>query len=58
MCCKSSKISQLNFHCGHIISDKKGGEITVDNLRPICNQCNSSMGTMNMNEFIKKHNLY
>jgi chromosome segregation ATPase len=55
LCCKLTDISQLNFHCGHIISEKDGGKITMENLKPICGSCNSSMGTMNMDEFILKY---
>ena len=35
VCCKSSYISQMSFHCGHIIAESKGGEMIVSNLRPI-----------------------
>jgi len=51
LCCKHQEIRQIEFHCGHIISEKKGGETKVSNLRPICAQCNLSMGTMDMREF-------
>jgi len=54
-CCKLVDITQLSFHCGHIISEAKGGELKMDNLKPICQSCNSSMGTMNMNEYIEKY---
>ena len=47
----------MSFHCGHIISEANGGEIKLDNLRPICHSCNSSMGTVNMDEFIIKYGL-
>lgn len=57
LCCKLTDITQLSFHCGHIISEKNGGELTVENLKPICQSCNSSMGTQNMNEFINKYKL-
>ena len=53
VCCKSSYISQMSFHCGHIIAESKGGEMIVSNLRPICQNCNSSMGNKNMEEFMK-----
>lgn len=56
-CCKLSEISQMSFHCGHVLSEKNGGEICVDNLRPICQSCNSSIGTENMLIFIKKYKL-
>ncbi len=53
LCCNTSEISQQNFHCGHIVSRHNGGEDVVDNLVPICGSCNSSMGTNNMDDFIK-----
>lgn len=53
--CKLTDITQLNFHCGHIIAEAAGGELKVDNLKPICQSCNSSMGTINMDEFITKY---
>ena len=52
LCCKNIDITQLNFTCGHYISEHNGGKITVENMRPICSSCNLSMGTTNMNEFI------
>ena len=55
LCCNLTDITQLNFHCGHIISEAEGGELKVDNLKPICQSCNSSMGTTNMDEFMKKY---
>ncbi len=57
LCCRLTDISQMNFHCGHIISEANGGEIKVDNLRPICQSCNSSMGTVNMDVFMNKYGL-
>ena len=54
-CCKNTTISITNFDCGHIKSNKDGGKIHIDNLKPICKTCNSSMGTTNMDEFIKKY---
>ena len=55
MCCQLTDITQLSFHCGHIIAEAMGGELKVDNLKPICQSCNSSMGTTNMDEFTKKY---
>ena len=51
--CKISAIHQISFHCGHIVPKSKGGANTVANLRPICQSCNSSMGTRDMDEFVK-----
>jgi hypothetical protein len=53
ICCKITDITQLSFHCGHIIAESNGGQLIVSNLKPICQNCNSSMGTKNMNEFMK-----
>jgi hypothetical protein len=52
-CCEKADITQLNFHCGHIESEAEGGEIHVNNLLPICEVCNKSMGTKNLYEFKK-----
>jgi len=48
-------ISTFNFQCGHVQAEAKGGKVTIDNLRPICSTCNQSMGTTNMEEFIRRH---
>ena len=52
LCCKSTDISQMSFHCGHVVAEANGGELIVSNLKPICQNCNSSMGTKNMNDFM------
>lgn len=51
--CKND-ISLKNFDAGHIISDKHGGEKTLNNLKPICGSCNSKMGSMNWDEYEEK----
>ena len=56
-CCKLTDITQLNFSCGHINAEANGGSLHVSNLRPVCVSCNSSMGTKNMNEFIREYGL-
>jgi|UniRef100_A0A6C0AI33 5-methylcytosine-specific restriction endonuclease McrA len=52
-CCKSTDITQSSFHCGHVVAESKGGQTQVNNLKPICQNCNSSMGTRDMNDFMK-----
>ena len=52
-CCEISDITQLTFHCGHIIAEAKGGDVNIDNLLPICGMCNGSMGTTNLYDFQK-----
>jgi len=56
-CCKVELISKANFECGHIVSEKHGGSIEIDNLRPICGLCNKSMGTCDMHVFMEKHGI-
>lgn len=53
-CCRTREIEVANFHCGHVISHHDGGPVSLENLRPVCGQCNSSMGTENMVAFIKR----
>ena len=53
--CCNTKIENTNFHAGHIIAVANGGKNNIHNLRPICALCNSSMGTMNMDEFKEKY---
>ena len=48
-------ISAHNFECGHVIAVTKNGPNTLANLRPICSNCNKSMGTNNMDEFIEQY---
>lgn len=56
-CCGLEKISRANFAAGHINAEATGGDVTLDNLRPICTLCNSSMGRANMREFILTYRL-
>ena len=53
-CCKD-EISLVGWHCGHILAAASGGSDRPDNLRPICRTCNSSMGTMHMDEFKSRY---
>jgi 5-methylcytosine-specific restriction endonuclease McrA len=47
-------IKRTAFDCGHVQSTYDGGQITVDNLRPVCRTCNRSSGTMNLDEFKRR----
>lgn len=49
--CETNTISQMDFHCGHIVAEAEGGETCLSNLRPICGKCNQSMGRQNLNVF-------
>jgi hypothetical protein len=39
-----NQINAFNFQAGHNIPESKGGATTVENLIPICDRCNCSMG--------------
>ena len=54
--CKCS-IGFENFHCGHIEAESTGGSNTIDNLRPVCSLCNTSMGTQNLFSFMEQYGL-
>lgn len=43
-----------SFEAGHIVSDARGGSNHDANLKPVCTSCNRSMGTRNMNEFVRE----
>lgn len=55
LCCEKTMIRQIDFHCGHVIAEAEGGKTNIDNLRPICSQCNLSMGKQNLYEFKAKY---
>jgi len=54
-CCRDRSIDQQEFQCGHVVSEYDGGRVTIQNLRPICGLCNSSMGTKNMIEWMTQY---
>ena len=56
-CCDVTSIRITCFDCGHVKSVAHGGQDTIENLRPVCSQCNLSMGTRDMREFMKTHGL-
>ena len=46
-CCISwceNDMSCFNFDCGHNIPESKGGPTNIENLIPICRNCNVGMG--------------
>ena len=55
--CSDEDISNTNFECGHVKSAMNGGDITIENLRPICGNCNKSIGGNNMDIFMDKHKI-
>lgn len=49
--CNHNEITQMDFHCGHIVAEADGGSTCESNLIPICAKCNLSMGRKNMRQF-------
>jgi len=56
-CCWKARITPFTynntFHAGHIKSEANGGRISIDNLLPICSDCNKDMSSTNWDEYIK-----
>lgn len=52
-----SEISKDDWHCGHILAESKGGNASLDNLRPLCPDCNRKMRTTHMYRYIIYRNL-
>jgi len=55
ICCRTTMINAKDFVAGHIVSEREGGEVKVENILPVCAGCNSSMGTQNMDSFVQSH---
>lgn len=53
--CCSESVSIHDFHAGHIISVKNGGQTNISNLEVVCSTCNLSMSSKNLLEFKSKH---
>jgi hypothetical protein len=53
-CCKKTTIQINEFEAGHVLSEANGGTCEMSNFRPICRNCNLSMGSMHMEEYVKK----
>ena len=55
-CCELSIINPFNCVWGHILSHAEGGETNTENMKPICNCCNSSMGKRHMEKYKSRLN--
>jgi len=51
----SDPISVKSFEAGHIIPASEGGSNNIDNLKPICGNCNKSMGVENMIQYKNRY---
>ena len=47
----NNNISKHNFEAGHVISEMNNGLTELNNLRPICKECNLHMGSQNWEQF-------
>ena len=47
----SNEIKMSDFEAGHIIAVANGGTDNIENLTPLCGQCNKSMGTQSVHDF-------
>ena len=56
-CCDIKVLHITSWDCGHVVAEINGGELTIKNLRPICSNCNKTMGTENLYDFMKKNYL-
>ena len=49
-CCEA-EMKFTRFEVGHVMAVAEGGDNNIDNLRPVCFDCNRAMGTKNMFEY-------
>jgi 5-methylcytosine-specific restriction endonuclease McrA len=47
-CCNIRIISRNSFSAGHIQAESRGGSSQIDNIIPICDECNGRMGSTHM----------
>ena len=61
-CCLSADItpftSYKTFQAGHIKSEYNGGDISLENLLPICKICNVHMSTTNWDDYVNSIKMY
>ena len=50
-------ISKNSFQAGHIIPEARGGLVTIENLIPICKECNTEMATKTLEEYCLENSL-
>jgi hypothetical protein len=50
--CQKNKLKYFDsWHVSHFIANAKGGSDKLDNLRPVCSQCNLTMKCLSIEEF-------
>jgi len=50
-CCGITKLHITHFEAGHLISKAQGGELSEENLRPVCSACNKGTSYKNMKDY-------
>jgi len=59
-CCRMNEITPFTyyntFQAGHIISDHDGGKTSIENLLPICRDCNMLMGSEHWDVYVERNN--
>jgi 5-methylcytosine-specific restriction endonuclease McrA len=53
--CNTNDITPFTFQCGHVVAEACGGRTNLENLRPICAQCNVSSQKRHMEDFRKEY---
>lgn len=53
--CDYNSIRMDNFEVGHIRPKSKGGSNKIQNLIPICGQCNKRMNVQHMDKFVEEN---
>ncbi len=49
----ANRINVFDFQCGHKHAEAEGGPTVLENLIPLCQRCNQSMGTMHYDEWVR-----
>jgi hypothetical protein len=53
--CGTKNLNYHDFECGHIVSVYWGGDTTLENLEPICKDCNLAMGVHNLSDYKRSY---
>lgn len=48
-------IMRDSFEAGHFLAKARGGSDNLDNLRPVCRNCNASMGTQSIQVYKRRY---
>jgi len=56
-CCNSPPKLHINssWDCAHVKAESLGGNLSIDNLRPTCGNCNKTMGVTNLYDYMAKN---